>query len=175
MKPSDKAEFAKVVLAFAELKGKQLSLPAVELYWLAMQDWTLADFQAAAVRLLKTMDFMPIPKDFEDLRKAGRLTVGEAFAKMIGWAKSGAYNHPAKTPDAVMIDRVVNAMGGWGRIATADAEKLHFLERDFCEHYETIQDATDTREALPQIAGPLHPRLAANLKRITSPQLEAVK
>jgi hypothetical protein len=169
---TDKAEFAKVVLAFAELKSKQLSLPAIELYWLAMQDWDLSDFKLAATRLLKTAEFMPTPKDFEDLRKAGRMTSGEAFAKAIGWARSGVYRNPAKTPEAILIDRVVHALGGWIAISNYDEEKLHFLEKSFIEHYETIQDATDTREALPQITKPDWLQLGIDSRRKALAKLE---
>lgn len=165
---ADKVEFVKVVMGFAELKGKQLSLPAVELYWFAMQDWSLVDFRAAAARLLKTCEFMPTPKEFEDLRKAGRMTAAEAFAKTIAWARAGLYTAPAKTPEAILIDRVVASLGGWVAITSYDPEKLHFLEKRFAENYETIEDASDTRTALPQITnGALHPRLAAGLKQLT--------
>lgn len=163
---ADKAEFVKVVMGFAELKGKQLSLPAIELYWRAMRDWPLEYFMVAAERLVKTSQFMPEPYHFDQLRKASRMTAGEAFAKVLAWARSGMYTVPAQTPEAILIDRVVQAMGGWGRITGHDPEKLHFLENSFVENFETISDATDTREALPQIAGPIHPRLAAGLKRI---------
>lgn len=152
MKASDKQEFAKVVLAFAELKGKSLSLPAVDLYWAAMQSWEITDFKAAATHLLKTCEFMPVPKDFEDLIKAGRSTAGEAFAKVIAWARSGAYRTPALSADGKFIDRVVHALGGWQVIARCDDDKLSFLERRFTEHFEQMQDSGDVREALPQIA-----------------------
>lgn len=152
MKPIDRKQFLEIVIGFAELKGKSLSVPALELYWNSMQDWEMPDFQVAANRLLKTSEFMPTPKDFEDLRKAGRMTAGEAFAKAIAWAKSGGYRHPARTSDAILIDRVVASLGGWTAVAGCDPEKLHFLERRFSANYETIQGAEDTREAVPQIA-----------------------
>lgn len=166
MKPSDRRQFLEIVMGFAELKSKSLSAPALELYWNSMQDWELADFQAAAGRLLKTMTFMPTPKNFEDLRKAGRMTSGEAFEKAIAWARSGDYKYPARSPEAVMIERVVAALGGWSQITGYDPEKLHFLEKRFTDTFDQLEDVTDTREALPQIAGPLHPRLAASLKML---------
>lgn len=152
MNQSDKAEFAKVVLAFAELKGKSLSLPAVDLYWAAMQSWEIADFKAAATHLLKTCEFMPVPKDFEDLIKAGRSTAGEAFATALGWARSGAYRTPARSNNGKFIDRVIHALGGWQVIARCEDDKLHFLERRFTEHFETMQDSEDVRASVPQIA-----------------------
>lgn len=152
MKQTDKAEFAKIVLAFAELKGKALSLPAVELYWVAMQGWSLEDFKAAATRLLQTAQFMPTPFDFNQLRLAGRLTAGEAWSQAVEWVRAGTYTAPAKTQNAVFIDRVVQAMGGWQVIAQCAEDKLTFLEKRFAEHYQDMLAATDTREALPQIA-----------------------
>jgi hypothetical protein len=146
MTPDDKKQFAEIILGFAEIKGKALSIFAVELYWAAMQSWPLDEFKAAAVRLLETCEFMPTPKDFNDLRKAGRPTAGEAFSVAVECArKGGGSNDPA-------IERAVQAMGGWMVLRMCDEDKLHFTERRFAEHYEQIQDATDTREALPQLA-----------------------
>lgn len=166
MRPEDKVEFAQTVTAMASHKRQTLTAMDHRFWWEGMQAWTLADFQAAAFQLVKTRDFMPSMKDFEDLRKAGRMTAGEAFAKALEWARTGAYRYPAQTPEAMLIDRVVQAMGGWIALCGSDPEKIHFTEKRFAEHYETIEDATDTRVALPQIAGPLHPRLAAGMKLI---------
>jgi hypothetical protein len=181
MKPSDRRKFLEIVIGFAELRGKQLSAPALELYWNAMQDWDLADFQSAANLLLKTCEWMPLPHHFEELRKAGRMTAGEAFAKTLEWARTGAYRHPAKTPEAIFIDRVVQALGGWAEVASYEEGKLHFLEKSFREHFETIEDATDTRLALPQLAeGEIAKRIRDHIsdplravKRVTAP-LDAV-
>jgi len=181
---ADKAEFVKVVMGFAELKGKQLSLPAVELYWRAMRDWPLDYFMAAAERLVKTSQFMPEPYHFEELRKSGRMTAGEAFAKALEWAKSGAYRHPAQSPEAIFIDSVVQAMGGWSRIAGSDPDDVQWTEKRFAEHFAELQDVTETREALPQIA--MSPGLQILLQRQTKqitgpksssprPALEAAK
>jgi hypothetical protein len=179
VRPEDKTEFAQTVAAAAAHKRMTLTPLDHRFWWEGMQDWTLPEFQAAMFRLIKTHDFMPTMKHFEDLRKAGRMTSGEAFAKALGWARDGSYKHPAKTPEAILIDRVVSALGGWSSIAGSDPDYVHFLEKRFAEHFETVVDVTDTREALPQIAGPtaLHPRLAASMKQLTSvrPALELAK
>lgn len=155
MTPADRKRFLEVVVGFAELKGKQLSAPALELYWRSLQHWALGDFLAAAEHLIRTCEFMPLPKDFEDLRKAGRATAGEAWAKAVancgschsalGYTSGGTCGDP-------FVDRVVRAIGGYKAIAMCDSEKLHFLERRFAEHFESIQDAEDIREEVPQIA-----------------------
>jgi hypothetical protein len=154
--------FLEIVVGFAELKGKQLSAPALELYWRSMQLWPLEDFRAAAELLVRTFDWMPTPKHFEDLRKAGRPTVGEAWErarKACGSAiQCGQLTHNGTCGDE-LIDRAVRAIGGYGAIAMCEREKLPFLERRFCEHYDAMQDADDVREAVPQIATDNRPRL----------------
>jgi hypothetical protein len=145
VKQEDRREFVEVVLGFAELKGKQLSKPAVDLYWQAMQHWSIGEFKAAAQHLLGTCAFFPTPKEFEDLRRAGRPTAGEAWAKVVAAARRGGGT------DDPLLERAVAAMGGWLVIRMSDEDKLHFLERRFAEHYAEIQDATDTREAVPML------------------------
>ena len=151
----------------------------LDAYWIALCDWEFQDFQAAAQRLMKTSKFMPRPSDFEDLRKAGRATAAEAWLearKHLVWGLQG-YTLSAACPP--LIAKVVRALGGADQIAMTSQDKLPFVERRFAEHFETLQDATDTREALPQIAGPtaLQPRIAAMTKRLTSsrPALEMAK
>jgi hypothetical protein len=177
LKPSDRRAFLEIVIGFAELRGKQLSAPALELYWNAMQDWELADFQAAANRLLKTCEWMPLPHHFEALLRAGRSTAAEAWIEARKWIKWGLHGYTIVEGAPPMIAQSIRAIGGANVLGMCDEDKLTFLERRFVEHYQTIEDATDTREALPQLAGPLHPRLAAGLKRIAAPRpaLEAAK
>lgn len=170
MTDPDRAKFLEVVLGFAELKGKQLSAPALELYWRALKHWTLENFQLAAEQLLRSCEFMPTPKDFEDLRKAARLTAGEAWDRARRAADScvsnGQVGSGGSCGDA-LIDRVVRAIGGYAVIFLCDLEKLTFLERRFCEHYGTIEDAQEVRESVPQLMAPETPQ------RLKGPQPEA--
>jgi hypothetical protein len=162
MTPVDRKQFAEVVLGFAELKGKQLSAPAIELYWRSMQHWSLEDFLAAAEQLIRSSEFMPTPKDFEDLRKAGRRTAGEAWTIVLDYARhnysrwdSGLpclNSNAAPEPDDELLMRAVRAIGGFKAVACSPVDKTPFLERRFCEHYEAMRDADDVREAVPQIA-----------------------
>ena len=150
MNSDDRTAFLEVVVGFAELKGKALSGPALELYWNAMRGWEFADFREAAAQLLRTCEFMPTPADFEKLRKAGRATAGEAFAQAVQWCASSAYRQ-ANHPDPV-VHACVRAIGGYQVIAMAESDRLPFLERRFAEHHEHISDAMDTREQVPQLA-----------------------
>lgn len=158
MTPTDRIAFLEVVVGFAELKGKALSAPALELYWRAMQGWHIEEFRAAAAQLVRTCEFMPTPKDFEDLRRASRPTAGEAWADVLQYVRDGGAGSglPTRGYDgAVITDPVVlaavRAVGGFQAIAMSRTDQTPFLERRFCEHYETIGDAAETREALPEL------------------------
>lgn len=164
MLPTDKPAFCAILNGLATIKpGGKLTREAYEVWWLAMQDWPFDQFRAAAAHLAKSVEFMPSPFQFEQLRKAARPTVGEAWAKAVAscgssWTPQGYRGGTSGDP---LIDRAVRTIGGYAAIAQSDENKLHFLERRFAEHYESIEDAEDVRQSLPQIAGPSQlPRLS---------------
>jgi hypothetical protein len=148
MTPNDFDSFSEVVTGFAELKGKVLSPAAIKLFWNAMQHWPIEDFRAAAGHLVRSCEFMPTPKDFEDLRKAGRPTSGEAWIKARETARRDWGMKSCGNP---LIDRAVRAIGGFDAIGMCDTDKMHFLERRFCEHFEAMQESEEVRQDLPQI------------------------
>lgn len=163
MTPADKPEFLKQLVGLAAIKpGKTLTPEAYEIWWTAMAAWSLEDFKAAAAQLAGSVEFMPSPFHFEQLRKAGRPTAGEAWAKVLEYARKGwtrwhgggaSLNGSLPQPQSELIDRVVQAIGGYEAIAMSNTDSTHFLERRFCEHYEAMQDAGEIREALPQLTG----------------------
>jgi hypothetical protein len=158
MTPADKTKFITQVAGLAVIKpGKELTKAAYEIWWQAMQDWTLEEFTAAAAHLARSVEFMPSPYHFEQLRKAGRAIPAEAWERARAACGSaiqcGQVTHNGSCGDE-LIDRAVRGIGGYGVIAMCESDKLHFLERRFAEHYETLQEAEDVRKALPQIASP---------------------
>ena len=146
MQPNDRPAFLEIVIGFAELTGKQLSAPALELYWNAMQSWTVEDFRRAANTLVQTAEFMPTPKDFNDLRKAALPTAGEAWAAVLTHLR-GAYRSGGLSPT---IDRAAEACGGYRALAMMDANQLPWQERRFSEHYADLEDRAEARAALPR-------------------------
>lgn len=144
--------FSAVVVGFAELRGKTLSPEAIELYFRAMHSWSLADFKAAAELLLRTSQFMPTPFDFEELRKAGRPVPAEAWSTARAVAKTWRPNTATPSSGNALIDRAVESIGGYRAIAMHSIETMGFLEKRFIDAFESMRDADDTREAVPQIA-----------------------
>jgi hypothetical protein len=143
MTPEDRKPFLEIVIGFAELKGKQLSAPALELYWNAMQHWTIEEFSQGAQALLLSCAFMPTPKDFEDLRRAAEPTAAEA------WEQLGTGD---ATPRAIRAAEIASN----GRyIGHLDIEReLPHVMRRFMDIYRELTDVEQTRQAAPQIAAP---------------------
>jgi hypothetical protein len=156
MTPADLPEFTRIVVAMAAQKpGKPLTEDGIELFWNSMRSWSIADFKAAAEHLVTSIEFMPNPFHFEQLRKAGRPTAGEAFAKARQLVRDAmARDLPSLSSGDPVLDSAMRACGGYNALAVATSENIGFLERRFAEHFESIQDATDVREAVPQIAAP---------------------
>lgn len=146
MQSADRVEFARILTGLAAIKpNSKLTPEALEIWWNAMNDWTLEDFRSAASHLARSVEFMPSPFHFEQLRKAHEMTAGEAWAIAVDHAR-GAYRSVAAP---TQVERTVRAMGGWQILAFSNTEALHFLERRFVQTFKELDNATDQRAALP--------------------------
>lgn len=155
MQTNDFARFRAVLAGMAELYQRELTNELLDAYWLSLRRWELEDFEIAAGHLMETGKFMPRPADFTEVRKAGRPTAGEAWARAVtacGSCHSAQGYTSGGTCGDQFVDRVVRAIGGYKTIAMCDEDKLHFLERRFAEHFETMQEAQDVRDDVPQVA-----------------------
>lgn len=153
MQPSDRERFQAVMTGMAKVYEREIDAPLLDAYWLSLRDWCLADFEQAAGHLMANEKFMPRPADFNELRKAGRPTAGEAWIKAVKSCTTARIpgGHVGGSSGDPLIDRVVNAIGGYGAIAMCNLDKLPFMERRFCEHYEEIGGANEIREQVSQI------------------------
>lgn len=151
MLPADFERFRAVMAGMAELYQRELSTTLLDAYWLALGNWSLADFEAGAARLMATSTFMPRPSEWNELRKAALPTGGEAWERAIaaccGWRDGTA------SVDS-LTDRVVRMVGGYERLAMEPLDTQHFTRNRFLELYAELAEAEDTREAVPMLAGP---------------------
>jgi hypothetical protein len=163
VQPDDRSEFLRILNGLAAVKpGAKLTHEALDLWWTAHADWSIADFKAAANHLAKTMEFFPNPFHFEQLRKAGQPTSGEAFerARQIVRRLNPREYIGHQSGDA-RLDAAIRACGGYEALAMCTTENIGFFERRFAEHFDTISDAESVRGALPDMTGG---------KRLSGPQ-----
>lgn len=143
MLPADRPEFMRVLNGLAAIKSKDITPEALSLWWSAMSRWSIEEFKSAASHLVGACQFMPTPYDFEQLRKAGQPTAGEAWQRVLG----GSELDPGSREE-----RAARIVGGQYHIRHANIEKdLPFIARRFREVYEELTEADGVREALPEI------------------------
>jgi len=149
MTEDQKPAFVAALTELAALKpGAKLAKESYAAWWNAMRkSWTLEDFKAACEKLAREVEFMPNPFHFEQLCKQSRTTPGEAWTRALEVGR-----HGGRTSGDALIDKAVQAIVGYRAIGMSEIDKTHFLERRFCEHFESIQGAVEIREELPQIA-----------------------
>lgn len=158
---TDKQAFVAVLVGLAAIKpGKGLTPEALEIWWAAMARWELDEFKSAAAHLASSIQFMPSPYDFEQLRKAGEPTAGEAWEEVL----SGCLLEPGSR-----TDRAAQICGGQYEIRHADIETaLPHIMRRFIQVYDELSDVDPARDALPSIVKQDWLTLSAQrLKRIT--------
>lgn len=153
MTPADRKDFCQIVLGLAELYGKELSSPALALYWNSLRDWSLDDFRTAAELLLRRCEFMPAPRDFEALRRVAKPLAGEAWARVLVHLR-GEYRGGAGVDGGGPIDQTVRSLGGYQSLAFRDSQYLGIDERRFVERFAQVVEAFDVRQALPRLVHP---------------------
>ena len=149
MDSGDRPEFVQVLNGLAAIRRADLTKEAYELWWQSMKNWSIDGFKDAAGYLLKNCQFMPAPYDFEQLRKKGKPSAHEAWAKALDHAAGGAWRN-GLLGDA-LTDRVIATLGGYSVIALTHKDKLGFLERRFLDAYNDLLDTSVVREALPDL------------------------
>ena len=156
MTPEDYESFCGILLGFAEPRRIALSSTTFELYWAALTEWTIEDVRSAANILFKQCDWMPTPKDFEDLRRSATERAGvDAWEMARRAARSaialGRVREDVTSGDA-LVDRAVATIGGYGAIALCETAWLHALERRFLQAYVEVREVAEIRAALPHFA-----------------------
>lgn len=169
MQPTDFQAFKQIMSGMGRVFGVESDSVILDAYWLALKSWPLAEFEQAAAHLLGKCQFMPKPADFTALRKAANATTGEAFNKAMLLARRAPPRElPSLSSGDAAIDAAVRAIGGYTELGNCESGKLHFLERRFAEHYETISEVEETRQAIPLLSNGSLPQLRqlAESKRI---------
>ncbi len=155
MLPADREEFLRALNGLAAIKpNAKLTTEALDMWWLALKDWTIGEFKAAAAHLANSVEFMPNPYHFQQLRKtAAEQSCAEAWTKVRAVVR--AMNPDEPTSISPRIDRVIRAMGGYRGLAMTDTDEMYWREKRFAELWEELGDVEEARTALPSVAAKL--------------------
>jgi len=151
---NDFESFVEILVGLAEIRGRELSKPAIKIFFRAMQHWEIGLFRQVAEHLLRTTDRFPQPSDFENLRSAWLNTTAEAWSRALAFSKTcyAPNGHVERAIGDYVIDTAVRCIGGYAAIASCRTDQLHWLEKRFAERLVELQDVVSTRVALPVVA-----------------------
>lgn len=137
MQGPDFSRFRAVMAGMAELYQRELSNTLLDVYWLSLRDWSLAEFEGAAAKLMQSSTFMPRPADFTELRKQAReRTAADA------WFTKGTSDDP-RANKAMQIATQGRYVGH------IPLDELTWVQKRFVEIYDELADADEARAALP--------------------------
>lgn len=120
----------------AKVYEREIDSVLLDAYWLSLRDWSLADFEQAAARLMRTSEFMPRPAAFNDLRK----TASKQLA-VDAWFTSGQSQNPR-------ANRAMQIATQGRYVGHIPLDELPFVQKRFMAVYEELEDVEETRAAL---------------------------
>lgn len=163
MNADDRRSFGEIVAMLARTYDRTADAALIASWWSLMQDWTVAEFDAAARQLAcePGRTRMPTPGEFAALRqRASRLSADDAWPAIVLNVRTSAYRRgelaaPAGSP----IDRAIHAIGGYQAIGRTNEDELHFVKARFAAALDQLSDTDAARAALPNHVARLLPRL----------------
>lgn len=139
MRSEDRLQFAQLMTGISEIHGKALSKAAMALWWASLEPHSLEDVKRALGAHTRDSErgrFMPTPADV--IRHIDGSAEDRA---MVAWDKVhgairrvGQYVNVAF--DDPIIHCVVEAMGGWVKLAEIETDRVPFVSRDFIARYK---------------------------------------
>lgn len=138
MEATDRAAFARAMLAVGEIYGKKISAQQTELYWQTLSQYSIEDVESGMHRHIADPDggqFMPKPADI--IRQIGG--TGDTAA-MLAWSKVEKATRIVGIYQSVVFDdwkihAVVRDMGGWLKLCETSNDDLPFRAREFEKRY----------------------------------------
>lgn len=155
MRPDDDANFARLIVATAELYGKRCSPELIALYREALNHYDFAAIKAAISAHALDPDvgqFMPKPADI-----VRHIDGGKDDRALKAWSRvEKAIRHYGSYVSIVfddpLIHVVVNDMGGWIRLCATPIEELPFRATEFAKRYRGYVNRTAPAD-VPRLIG----------------------
>lgn len=160
-KPRDVKRFATVMMALAECFDKEISEYKLELYFEALRELSIEEFEATSRWLMRhriiTGTFPVIAEFFLAMEKvrAGNIDLADqaelAWRKLVWAIENYGYYHSVSFDDPYM-HQAIESLGGWLKITDCDnrdwyESQLQWRRKEFVQIYQAI-----ARQRLPMTA-----------------------
>lgn len=146
MNQTDKGNFAKLLMALAELHNKKLSQQLLDIYWSALKNYEFGEVMQSLNHLIVDPDvgqFMPKPADIV------RMIEGDSETRaLVAWGKVTRAIREIGAWESVIFDdtkihAVISDMGGWIELCRKTTKELDFLLREFEKRYCSYRYRTE--------------------------------
>ncbi|MBN1225005.1 MAG: hypothetical protein JXB23_17285 [Candidatus Aminicenantes bacterium] len=137
MNKEDNKRFAAVMAALGEIfdTGRGPTAVKTELYFQALEEFTIEQIELAAKKLIKVREFPSFPKPaeisniiLESLKPKGL----EAWGMVMTGLERG------EQPKDAQIRLVIDRLGGWSWLQGRSYDELHWLEKRFIDHFQDV-------------------------------------
>lgn len=156
MVETDKAEFANIVKAVLDMKGKEVSPAVLRLWWAALEEFSIEEVRHGFTRYVRSPDsgsFAPMPADIIRMIEGsagdrGMLAwskVQEALKRVGGW-QSVCFDDP-------IIHCVLEDMGGWPKLCSTESNEMSFRAADFAKRYRAYAERGMPAQYPPYLTG----------------------
>ena len=144
MKSKDITRFAKALAGLAELftPNKEISEIAGKLYFEAIKDLTIQDFEKACSILLNTHKFHTLPKPAEVRNALGKNYENQslgAWNKVMKMIRGHGSDMSIIFDDPVIHSAIEAMTGGWTALADSSIAEMVWREKDFISQYEACR------------------------------------
>jgi len=156
MVETDKAEFANIVKAVLDMKGKEVSPAVLRLWWAALEEFSIEEVRHGITRYVRSPDsgsFAPMPADIIRMIEGGAGDRGmlawgkvmEAIKRVGGW-QSVCFDDP-------IIHCVLEDMGGWPKLCSTEGDEMSFRAADFAKRYRAYAERGTPERFAPYLTG----------------------
>lgn len=139
METNDMPAFAQIMAGLGELYGKPVSEALIELYWIALKRFDIANIRQAVNMHINNPDagqFMLKPADIVRYLEGNANTKAlQAWTKVIH-AMRQVGHYDSVVFDDLLIHAVIYDMGGWVEFCKVTEKDLSFRAREFEKRYE---------------------------------------
>lgn len=145
MNDQDFDDFVNAIGTLAELYDKKLSPSLLKMYFQALSQFDIVQFQAAVGNAMMTMKFFPKPVELIELITGGPSSTADTaeveFAKVVDAVrKHGAYQ-TVRFDDPVTTAVILRGFGGWVKICDDMTEdQTKWFRKDFVRMYTAFKN-----------------------------------
>jgi len=137
MNKKDRPRFTQLMLGMADNFRDTITKRGLDMRFDMLKEFSMDQVEFASRKILRTRKFTKMPPiaEFIEALEGNAKTKGlEAWAVVMETLAMGF-----SPPEDLKITEVVNHIGGWSWLIARSYDELHWIEKRFIDHYESLE------------------------------------